>query len=115
MATKDGILLDEAMAMQELGRVQDGTVVLKAPINLPDGTEVLVHIEVVTERNAGPPASTLGASARLARADEAEGTPRFYGLWADRAEMEDSTAWLRKQREAWTSRVEIPKVPRSPA
>jgi hypothetical protein len=29
----------------------------------------------------------------------------FRGLWQDREEMKDSTAWVRRQREKWAERI----------
>ena len=28
----------------------------------------------------------------------------FFGMWADREDMADSTAWVRKERERWSER-----------
>ena len=29
----------------------------------------------------------------------------FFGMWADREDMRDSVEWVRKQRQAWSSRL----------
>jgi hypothetical protein len=29
----------------------------------------------------------------------------FFGMWADRKDMRDSAAWVRKERESWSSRL----------
>jgi hypothetical protein len=76
------------------GTVQNGMVTVHEPLPLPDGTEVTISIE----------------------ADEAQGTPvseeqvteftalPFHGMWADREDMADSVAWVRRIREQWRQR-----------
>ncbi len=66
--------------MTERGKIHSGSIVLDEPINLPEGTEVIVHVEPVTHE---------GVSA--SNGDEFEQLP-FFGMWADRDEMSDSVA-----------------------
>jgi len=77
----------------ERGKIHSGNVVLDEPINLPEGTEVIVHVEAVTHE---------GVSA--SNGDEFEHLP-FFGMWADRDEMSDSLAWVRREREKWQQRL----------
>lgn len=79
--------------MTERGKILSGSIVLDEPIDLPEGTEVIVHVEPVTHR------------ARSASNDnEFERLP-FFGMWADRDEMSDSVAWVRREREKWQQRL----------
>jgi hypothetical protein len=36
--------------------------------------------------------------------NEFENLP-FFGMWADRDEMSDSVAWVRKERDKWQQRL----------
>ena len=79
--------------MTERGKIHSGSIVLDEPINLPEGTEVIVHVEPVTHE---------GVSA--SNGDELKHLP-FFGMWADRDEMSDSLAWVRREREKWQQRL----------
>lgn len=80
------------------GRVEGGRVVLADPLSLPDGTEVVLRIEpVVPEvRAQGTPGSEDFASLPV------------FGMWADREDMRDGAAWVRREREAWQQRGRRP-------
>ena len=54
--------------MTERGKIHSGSIVLDEPINLPEGTEVIVHVEPVTHE---------GVSA--SNGDEFEQLP-FFGM-----------------------------------
>lgn len=77
------------MTLLEHGRIQGGAIVLSKPLPLPEGTEVSVRIEPVSgkEKPANGPKEEPIAS-----------TP-FFGMWADREDMADSAAWVRRERE----------------
>lgn len=75
------------------GTVEDGQIVLPEALELPDSTEVTVSVEV-----AEKPPEAMSTEEWLSLP--------FFGMWADREEMRDSVAWVRKQREAWTERLE---------
>jgi hypothetical protein len=77
----------------ERGKIHSGSIVLDEPINLPEGTEVIVHVEPVTHE---------GVSA--SNGDKFEHLP-FFGMWVDREEMSDSVAWVRREREKWQQRL----------
>ena len=70
------------------GTVKGGTIVFVEPLPLPDGMEVVVHIDV--EEKIAP-----DAFLKLP----------FFGMYADRKDMEDSVAWVRKERERWQQRA----------
>lgn len=80
--------------MTERGTIHSGGVVLDEPIDLPEGTEVLVHIEPVLRQAGSPP--TAG--------DEFHYLP-FFGMWADRDDVRDSIAWVRRERDKWQERL----------
>ncbi len=79
--------------MTERGKIHSGSIVLDEPIDLPEGTEVVVHVEPVVLDHA---------SAR--NGNEFENLP-FFGMWADRDEMSDSVAWVRNERDMWQQRL----------
>jgi hypothetical protein len=81
--------------MTEHGKVQRGGIVFLRPLPLPEGTEVVVQIEPVSaERQSEAPVS----------GEEFARLP-FFGMWAGRPDMDDSTAWVRSERDRWRRRV----------
>jgi hypothetical protein len=83
------------MSLRLRGRIKQGRIELAEGIALPDGTDVLVSVEVFDE-----PSPTDESW----NSDDMASWPVF-GMWADRPEMEDSAAWVRRQREAWQQRL----------
>jgi hypothetical protein len=83
------------MTIVTRGSVQNGAIVTHEPLTLPDGTEVIVSIEPAV---AG---SEADADRRLAEFDALG----FHGMWADREDIADSVAWVRKVREQWQQRL----------
>jgi hypothetical protein len=53
---------------------------------------VIVHIELVA-----PPTADR-------RVEDFAALP-FFGMWADREEITDSAAWVRREREQWHQRA----------
>jgi hypothetical protein len=82
-----------AMQVVENGRVEGGQIVLPEPLHLPDGTEVVVRVEPVEPAEA-PPA---GAEDFTSLA--------FFGMWADRQDLVDSTGWVDRERDQWHRRL----------
>ncbi len=78
------------------GSVQNGQVMLAEPLDFPEGTEVVVHIEIVDGAETAPPTTEHFTSLP------------FFGMWADRADMSDSVAWVEKERRKWPRRNENP-------
>jgi hypothetical protein len=77
--------------LMERRKVWGRSIIFPRPLALPEGTEVIVQIQpfVVTARPT-------------AQADDREfRSLPFFGMWADREDMQDSAAWVRKEREAW--------------
>ncbi len=81
-------------AIQIKGRVRNGVIELAEPVDVPDGTEVLV---TVPEVNPGP-APELPLAMHPA-----------IGMWADREDMADSAAWVEQQRAKWRERLNRPR------
>ena len=81
------------MVLVREGRIEGGRLIVADAIALPDGTAVRVAIEVLDE-----PSSAVEASVA---ADLLPG----FGMWADREDMEDSVAWVNRQRDAWRERL----------
>lgn len=79
--------------MTERGKIQSGGIVFDEPIDLPEGTEVVVRIEPVEDKSL---VATNG--------DDFENLP-FFGMWADRDDMGDGVAWVRREREKWQQRL----------
>ena len=85
----------------EKGKVNNGHIVLSKPLSLPEGTEVRVQIEPVE------PTSVTGDDSQDTDSDEPDDFANlsYFGMWADREDMRDSVAWVRKQREKWLERI----------
>lgn len=79
------------MAMTEHGKVQHGGIVFQQPLALPEGTEVVVHIETVAGKEQ---------MERPMSSDDFASLP-FFGMWAGRQDMDDSALWVRSERERW--------------
>ena len=84
----------------EKGKVSNGGIVLSKPLSLPEGTEVRVRIERVD------PMPVDGSDTPDTDSNEVEDFASLpcFGMWADREDMRDSVAWLRKEREKWKQR-----------
>ncbi|MDW8320015.1 MAG: hypothetical protein RMM08_01515 [Armatimonadota bacterium] len=82
------------MAVVERGTVRQGQIVLEHPLELEEGTEVIVRIE------------TLSALPQEASVSRDLKSLRFFGIWADRHDMTDSVGWVREERQKWKTRIE---------
>ena len=79
----------------EEGKVNNGHIVLSKPLALPEGTEVRVQIEPVS---AAAVSDDENQDKDSNESEDFSNLPCF-GMWADREDMSDSVAWVRKQRE----------------
>lgn len=79
----------------EEGKVNDGHIILSKPLSLPEGTEVRVQIELIESDDT---------QSKAAKAREEFANLPCFGMWADREDMRDSVAWLRREREKWQQR-----------
>jgi hypothetical protein len=80
------------------GWVQNGQLVFSEPLELPEGTEVSVEIELLEAEQ-----SVIVQTEQFLREADFSALP-FFGMWADRKDMKDSTSWLRKERKKWSQR-----------
>lgn len=85
----------------EEGTISNGRIVLSKPLSLPEGTEVRIQIEPVD------PAAVGEDDSQNKDSNESEDFANLpcFGMWADREDMRDSVAWLRKEREKWQQRL----------
>ncbi len=83
------------MIKVERGKVKDGGIVFPEPLKLPEGTEVAVAIETLSDSEDSSHRADDTGFAVLP----------FFGMWADREEMQDSAAWVRRERERWQQRA----------
>ena len=81
----------------EQGEVDNGGHVLSKPLSLPEGTKVRIQIEPIDTDEDNQSTTS----------DEHENFVNlpFFGMWADREDMRDSVAWVRKQREKCLERI----------
>ena len=80
------------MVTKVRGHIKNGAVIPDVPLNMPDGVEVELQIT-----------SLYSADEPIAPYDPA--IESVFGMWADREDMADSAAWVRKQRESWSNRL----------
>ena len=80
------------MALIERGKVQGQGIMFAKPLALPEGTEVVVSIEPLEQITAPSTSEDFAALP-------------FFGMWKDREDMEDSEAWVRRERERWQQRA----------
>jgi hypothetical protein len=78
------------------GKVHEGQIIFPEAVALPEGTEVVVSIEPIAEQSPSTPAQSV---------EEFLSQP-FFGMYADREDMKDSVAWVRKEREKWHHRAQ---------
>jgi hypothetical protein len=75
------------------GTVQGGNIVLTEPVQMPEGTEVIVRVEAAESQQ-----NDIAAKGDLTALP-------FVGMWADREDMTDSAAWVRRERDKWQQRT----------
>ena len=85
----------------EEGKISNGHIVLSKPLSLPEGTEVRIQIELADK------AAVSDDENQNKDSNESEDFANLpcFGMWADREDMRDSVAWVRKQREKWKERL----------
>lgn len=81
--------------MTRRAKVQDGGLLFEEPLALPEGTEVEVEIGALLSPESPPDRTDVAMLSELP----------FFGMWADREEMADSAAWVRRQREQRQQRL----------
>lgn len=88
------------MAIVEHGKIQSGGIVFLEPLRLPEGTEVVVSVEMLTEAD---PVTSLTNGTTHDGEDFA--ALACFGMWRDREEMANSVDWVRSQRKQWSHRL----------
>ena len=83
------------MAIIKHGVVRGSNITFNEKISLPEGTEVLVHIQPVNGAESPAPSSSQ---------EDFMNQPCF-GMWSDRQDMADSAGWVRKERQEWNRRL----------
>lgn len=79
------------MPLVERGIVHGDHIVFERPLSLPEGTNVVVHIEpIVHQEGRELPGEDFAAA---------------FGMWADRTDMADGADWERKERKKWCQRL----------
>lgn len=78
------------MVMLERGRVENGRLVFSQPLQLPEGAEV--NVQIVFESVSPEDSDTDKALSDI------------FGMWRDREDMQDSVAWVEKERQKWQHR-----------
>jgi hypothetical protein len=82
------------MELVKRGKVHNGTIVFPEPLEIPEGTEVEIRIEPVPEPQTPP---------TVPRPEEFTSQP-FFGMYADRDDLQDSVAWVNRERQKWHQR-----------
>jgi hypothetical protein len=73
------------------GKVEGGRIIASSPVKLSDLNDALITVWNV-------PDAAIRARLESLLADPA------IGMWADREDMVDSSAWIREQRAKWLQR-----------
>ncbi len=83
------------VAIMERGKVRGRSIIFPKPLSLPEGTEVVVQIRPFVSTTT--PIDSVDT-------EQFRSLP-FFGMWAHREDMQDSVAWVRKEREKWQQRA----------
>ncbi|MFN0018458.1 MAG: hypothetical protein ACKVP0_09380 [Pirellulaceae bacterium] len=79
------------MVVVENGTVISGAISLEHPLPIADGSRVVVRVETAS------PTPLAGAK----DSDHDLAWHSFFGLWADRTDIPDSSEFVRQEREKW--------------
>jgi hypothetical protein len=72
------------------------TIVPDEPLDLASDQDLEVSVRIVPKSHAKRP---------IRKTRPRITSLPFYGMWADREDMADSTTWVRKERERWSGRL----------
>jgi hypothetical protein len=84
------------MVVVQHGTVINGGIALDNPLPIPDGSKIIVQVEVQTPTTAPDLTSEESSSAFAALP--------FFGQWADRTDLPDSVEYVRQERAKWLQR-----------
>lgn len=84
------------MEIVENGTILNGAISLDHPLPLADGCQVVVRVATaaVTKESEIPPSVSEDLSSHP-----------FFGLWADREDIVDSSDYVRQERDKWQQRA----------
>ena len=82
------------MVVVENGIIISGAISLDHPLPIADGSQVVVRVETAA---TDPIATALNSSEDLS-------SHPFFGQWADRKDIVDSSDFVRQEREKWQLR-----------
>lgn len=88
------------MSLRVRAHFDGKTIVPNEPLDLPKNQELEVEVRVIARAGRRSKARRL--------AGRVTSMP-FFGMWADREDMKDSAAWVRKERERWNERLQSPR------
>ena len=66
------------------------------PVDMPQDQELEIDVRLASK--------SLGKRMVRRRQPSVTSMP-FFGIWADREDMQDSITWVRKERERWNERL----------
>ena len=76
------------------------TIVPDSALDLPADQAMEVEVRLI------PPAKEAAVTPTAPNDGKPDITALpFFGMWADREDMADSSQWVRKEREKWNSRL----------
>jgi hypothetical protein len=84
------------MVIVERGIIANGGIALDKPLELPEGSQVIVRIETASPETASQPDESVIRSLRAAFP--------FVGQWADRGDIPDSAEHIGQERAKWQQR-----------
>lgn len=84
------------MVVVENGTILNGAISLDRPLPIADGSQVVVRVETATPATPSetPPATPNDLASHP-----------FFGQWADRKDIPDSSDYVRQEREKWQLRA----------
>lgn len=84
------------MEIIENGIIVNGAISLQHPLPLADGCQVVVRVAT---------ASTTEQQVRPTGGSEDLSSHPFFGQWADRSDIVDSSDYIRQERDQWQQRA----------
>ena len=73
-------------------------IVPDSDVDLPRDQALEVQVRVLSQQEASPQIEPTAAKTPISSLP-------FNGMWADREDMKDSVAWVRKERRRWDKRL----------
>jgi len=83
------------MSIIEHGTITNGGIALDKPLPLPEGSKVIVRVEMSPQPVEGSESSPEQSLQEIFP---------FFGQWADRTDIPDSAEYVRQERAKWSQR-----------